>query len=114
MRSWGRDVCRGAWEDLVGWGLLVPVSGRGGGAGTGAGAGGTGTGAAGGAVEGDGLGGREELSVRMVRVDVSLEEVAWGVREKFGEVGAAGAGSGSVTGIAKGVGEVLWRWCREE
>jgi len=37
----------------------------------------------------------------MWRVDVTLEEVAWAVREKFGGAGASG------------VGDVLGKWCRE-
>ncbi len=57
-------------------------------------------------VECGGGGGREELSVRMVRVDVALEEVGWAVKEKF-----SGDGDGVV---GKGVGDVLSRWCREE
>ena len=44
-------------------------------------------------------------SSRWYRVEVTLEEVAWGVKEKFG----LGAGGGGV-----GTGEVLGRWCREE
>lgn len=58
-------------------------------------------------VEWGGGGGREELSVRMVRVDVALEEVGWGLREKF-------AGTGDGEAVGRGVGEVLGRWCREE
>jgi origin recognition complex subunit 4 len=81
-RSWSRDVCRQAWEDLASWGLLLPVHGRG---------------------DGEGLGGREEVGVRMVRVDVGLDEVAWGVKEKFAEEGGG-----------KGVAELLGRWCKEE
>ena len=85
-------MCLGAWEDLVRWEVLVPVVGGGREA----------------QVEwGSAGGGREELSVRMVRVDVALEEVGWGVREKF-----QGKGDGEVVG--KGVGDVLGRWCREE
>jgi hypothetical protein len=81
-------VCRQTWEDLAQWGLLLPVTGRGGNAG-----------------DVEGLGGKEEVGVRMVRIDVSLDEVAWGVREKFG-VGEEGGG--------KGVAQLLGRWCKEE
>jgi hypothetical protein len=77
-------VCRQAWEDLASWGLLLAVHGRGGN-------------------DGEGLGGREEVGVRMVRVDVGLEEIALGVKEKFGEEGGG-----------KGVAELLGRWCKEE
>ena len=47
-------------------------------------------------------GGQEET--RMWRCEVGLEDVEWGVKEKFG-------GNGS--GKGGGVGEVLLRWCRE-
>ena len=54
----------------------------------------------------EGLGGKEELAVRMVRVAFSLEEVAWGVREKFSSREFSEGG--------RGLGDVLGRWCREE
>ncbi|OAX80601.1 hypothetical protein ACJ72_05064 [Emergomyces africanus] len=63
-RVWGKDVAREAWERLVNWGLVVPI---GGGSGT-----------------GDG---------RMVRIEISFEEVLDGV-------GDSGVGS-------------LGRWWRE-
>ena len=89
MRKWAKESCVGAWEELIRWEVVLPVVG--------------------GKEEVEGAGGgKEELSVRMVRVDVSLEEVAWGVKEKY-----AGAGDGEEV-AGKGVGEVLGRWCREE
>lgn len=78
------------WEDLIRWEVLIPVVGGKE------------------EVEWGSGGGKEELSVRMVRVDVALEEVGWGVKEKF-----AGTGDGAEV-VGKGVGEVLGRWCREE
>ena len=74
IRKWGKEVCRGAWDDLVGWGLLVPVVGR---------------------CEEGGIGGVEG-ETRMFRGDVGLEEVAWGVRCKF--EGEEGRGVGEVLG----------------
>lgn len=55
-RVWGREVCRGEWERLIGLGLLVPVIG---------------TGLGGGVEVGAGKGGGSG----MVRVDVALEEI---------------------------------------
>lgn len=89
MKQWSKDVCRSVWEDLMNWELILPVVG----------------GREGVDFEG---GGKEEISVRMVRVDVTLEEIAWGVKSRFS------AGAGNEEGIGRGVGEVLGRWCREE
>jgi len=56
-KIWGREVARGAWEDLAGWEIIVPVVGAGIGTGKG------------------GKGGEGEAETRMWRVDVSLEEI---------------------------------------
>jgi origin recognition complex subunit 4 len=53
MRMWGRDVCLRAWEELVGWELVVRV----------------------GRDEGGGL------NAGMCRVDVAIEEVRWAVEK---------------------------------
>ncbi|EXJ81012.1 hypothetical protein A1O3_07300 [Capronia epimyces CBS 606.96] len=84
LRSWSKDTVRAAWEELVQWELLVPVSGLGGGA-------------SGGRLGDEGLGG-DGVATRMFRVDVTLDEVAWAVKEKLGHVGT---------------GEVLEKWCKE-
>ena len=60
LRSWNKDTGVSAWEDLVRWGLLVPVvKGK-----------------------GDGEGG-EGCETRMMRVEVALEEVGWAVKAKW-------------------------------
>lgn len=51
-RIWGKDVAREAWEKLVDWGLVVPVSAN--------------------AVAGD---------ARMFRIEISFEEVVDGMGE---------------------------------
>lgn len=84
LRSWSKDTVRAAWEELVQWELLVPVSGLGGGN-------------IGGKLGDEGLGG-DGVATRMFRVDVTLDEVAWAVKAKSGHVGT---------------GEVLEKWCKE-
>ncbi|EXJ90556.1 hypothetical protein A1O1_03659 [Capronia coronata CBS 617.96] len=83
-RSWGKDTVRAAWEELIQWELLVPLSGLSGGV-------------PGGRLGDEGLGG-DGVAARMFRVDVTLDEVAWAVKEKLGNVG---------------IGEVLEKWCKE-
>ena len=85
LRSWSKETARGAWEDLASWEIVVPMSGLGS------------NNVAVGKVGDEGLGG-EGLGVRMFRLDVTLDEVAWAVKEKLGTVGA---------------GEVLTKWCKE-
>ncbi|KIV84790.1 hypothetical protein PV11_00548 [Exophiala sideris] len=84
FRQWSKSTATGAWEDLAQWEMIVPVSRA--------------------AVAGGGskfsehtLGG-DSVGVRMFRVDVALDEIAWAVRERLGGVGA---------------GEVLSKWCNE-
>jgi len=80
LRMWSKETARHAWEDLGHWEVIVPVTGLGVGPGE------------------DGA--SENADSRMWRVDVSLDEVAWAVKEKLGSVGV-------------GVGEQLGKWCRE-
>lgn len=47
-----------------------------------------------------------EWETRMWRGEVTLEEVAWGIRVKFGGGSGGGATGGSEAGV-------LERWCRE-
>ena len=79
LRQWSRETAERAWEDLSGWHLVVPatigVSGKDG--------------------SGDTIGG-EGASVRMCRVDVTLDELNWSLKEKRG-----------------GMVNVLEKWCRE-
>lgn len=84
LRSWSKDTARAAWEELVQWEFLVPASGV--------------VGAAAGKMADDAPGG-DGVATRMVRVDVTLDEVAWAVKEKFGAVGT--------------LGEMLVKWCKE-
>jgi origin recognition complex subunit 4 len=84
MRSWSKETARGVWEDLASWELIVPVSGLAGNS-------------VGGRAGEEGIGG-ESAGTRMYRLDVTLDEVAWAVKEKLGNVGA---------------GDVLGKWCRE-
>ena len=81
LRSWSKDTARGAWEELAQWEFVVPASGSGGVNRPGD----------------EGLGG-DGLVTKMVRVDVTLDEVAWAVKEKLGGAGA---------------GETLIKWCKE-
>jgi origin recognition complex subunit 4 len=84
LRQWSKDTARGAWEELALWGMIVPASGLGG---------------AGKAskLADEGLGG-DGVGTRMFRIDVTLDEIAWAVRENLGLTGA---------------GEVFSKWCRE-
>ncbi|KAJ9606953.1 origin recognition complex subunit 4 [Cladophialophora chaetospira] len=79
LRSWSKETARGAWEELAQWDLIVPASG---------GSGRTGD---------EGLGG-DGIVTKMFRVDVTLEDVAWAVKEKLGSAGA---------------GDALMKWCKE-
>lgn len=85
LRAWNKNTARSAWEDLTQWGLIVPVSGS-----TGAIAGRGRTGDEG--LSGDGI------VTKMFRVDVTLDEVAWAIRQKLGTAGP---------------GETLTKWCKE-
>lgn len=83
LRQWSRETCKGAWEELGLWSLIVPVSGG---------------------RDDDGWGGEAEES-RMWRCELTLEDMLWGMNEKFkGERGSA---------VGAGAGEVLSKWCRE-
>ena len=84
FRQWSKSTATGAWEDLAQWEMIVPVS-RSGVAG-------------GGSKFGEDTFGGDGIGVRMFRVDVALDEIAWAVRERLGAVGA---------------GEVLTKWCNE-
>ncbi|KAK5069997.1 origin recognition complex subunit 4 [Lithohypha guttulata] len=85
LRQWGRETCRGAWEELGLWGMIVPVVG---------------------AREDDGGmrgGGAEVGDTRSWRSEVALEDVAWAIGQKFEDEGGFGGGAG----------EVLSKWCSE-
>lgn len=69
LRSWNKETCVSAWEDLVKWGVVAPV------------------------VKGKGDEGGEGAETRMVRVEVALEEVGWAVKGKW-----EGKGVGEVIG----------------
>lgn len=84
FRQWSKSTATGAWEDLAHWEMIVPVSSAG-------------FAGAGNKFGEDILGG-DSIGVRMFRVDLALDEIAWAVREKLGAVGA---------------GEVLAKWCNE-
>ncbi|ETI27507.1 hypothetical protein G647_09698 [Cladophialophora carrionii CBS 160.54] len=79
LRTWNKDTARSAWEELALWEFIVPASGGGGRLGD------------------EGLGG-DGIVTRMFRVDATLDEVAWAVKQKLGSAG---------------VGETLYKWCRE-
>ncbi|OCT51064.1 hypothetical protein CLCR_08012 [Cladophialophora carrionii] len=79
LRTWNKDTARSAWEELALWEFIVPASGGGGRLGD------------------EGLGG-DGIVTRMFRVDVTLDEVAWAIKQKLG---------------LTGVGETLYKWCRE-
>jgi origin recognition complex subunit 4 len=79
LRTWNKDTARSAWEELAQWEFIVPTS------------------SVGGRLGDEGLGG-DGIVTRMFRVDVTLDEVAWAVKQKLG---------------AAGVGETLHKWCRE-
>ena len=81
LRSWSVDTARGAWEELALWELITPVAG----------------GNPGGKLVDEGFGG-EAAASRLFRLDVTLDEVAWAVKEKMGVIGP---------------GEVLSKWCKE-
>lgn len=85
LRLWSKDTARGAWEDLAAWEAVVPVAGLGGNS--------TSVGKLGDEGLGSDAGGN-----RMFRLDVTLDEVAWAIKQKMGTVGA---------------GNVLTRWCKE-
>ncbi|KIW19840.1 hypothetical protein PV08_00415 [Exophiala spinifera] len=84
LRQWSKATARGAWEDLAQWEVIVPASG--------AGAGGTGRSGDDGLVAGEGVG------TKIFRVDVTLDEIAWAVKERAG---------------GTGVGDVLVKWCSD-
>ncbi|KAJ9499734.1 origin recognition complex subunit 4 [Exophiala xenobiotica] len=81
LRQWSKTTAKGAWEELAQWEAIVPASG-------------VGVGASGKVndewLSGDGVG------MRMFKVDVTLDEMAWAVKEKLGSTGA---------------GELLTKWC---
>lgn len=79
LRQWSRETAERAWEDLSRWHLIVPAT----------------IGASGKDGNGDTIGG-EGASVRMCRVDVTLDELHWSLKEKRG-----------------GMVNVLEKWCRE-
>ena len=81
LRSWSKETARGAWEELAQWEFIVPASGTGGS----------------GRLGDEGLGG-DGIMTKMFRVDVTLDDVAWAVKEKLGTAGA---------------GETLIKWCKE-
>lgn len=83
LRLWNREICKGAWEELGLWGLIVPVAGG---------------------RDEDGWGGEAEES-RMWRCELALEDISWGLNEKFKGDGHSGVGGGAS--------EVLTKWCRE-
>ncbi|EXJ69049.1 uncharacterized protein A1O5_07984 [Cladophialophora psammophila CBS 110553] len=84
LRSWSKDTARAAWEDLAQWQLIVPHSGM-------VNAGGAGK-------LGDERLGGDGITTRMFRVDVTLDEIAWVIKKKFGAASA---------------GETLTKWCKE-
>ncbi|KAL2396927.1 Origin recognition complex subunit 4 [Exophiala dermatitidis] len=84
LRSWSKETARAAWEELMQWDFLVPVSGL-------AGSGTIGK------LSDEALGGDGAVT-KLVRVDVTLDEVAWAVKEKLDSVGP---------------GEILEKWCKE-
>jgi hypothetical protein len=81
LRTWGKETARGAWEELAQWEVIVPTSSTGGS----------------GRLTDEGLGG-DGVLMKMFRVDVTLDEIAWAVTEKLGGDGA---------------GETLMKWCKE-
>lgn len=83
LRKWNRELCREAWEQLGSEALIVPVTG--------------------GRDEEGNSGGAEMEETRMWRSEVGLEDIVWGVKEKFDMNNQSGGG----------VGEVLARWCKE-
>ena len=74
LRVWGREVARGAWEELGAWEILCPVTG--------------------------GVKSDESLSdeSKMWRVDVTLDEVVWAVNVKVKRDGGGMGGMGEVLG----------------
>lgn len=82
LRLWNKDTARGAWEDLGAWEIIVPVSTAG-----------SLSGHSGEEATGEGGG-----SVKMWRIDVSLHDVTWAIRQKLNGMG---------------IGETLEKWCRE-
>ncbi|KAJ9625191.1 origin recognition complex subunit 4 [Knufia peltigerae] len=85
LRQWSKTTARGAWEDLARWEVLVPASGVGGGGGTSR-------------AGDDGLVAGEGVGTKIFRVDVTLDEIAWAVKERAG---------------GTGVGDVLVKWCSD-
>lgn len=85
LRLWSKDTARGAWEDLAAWEAIVPVGGMGGNS--------TSVGKLG----DEGLG-SDGASSRMFRLDITIDEVAWAIKQKLGTTG---------------VGDMLTRWCKE-
>jgi len=85
LRSWSKDTVRGAWEDLAAWEVIVPVARMGGNS--------TSVGKLG----DEGLG-SDGAGNRMFRLDITLDEVSWAVKQKLGTGGA---------------GDILTRWCKE-
>ncbi|KAL2402372.1 Origin recognition complex subunit 4 [Exophiala dermatitidis] len=84
LRSWSKETARAAWEELMQWDFLVPASGL-------AGSGTIGK------LSDEALGGDGAVT-KLVRVDVTLDEVAWAVKEKLDSVGPV---------------EILEKWCKE-
>jgi hypothetical protein len=85
LRSWSKETVRGAWEDLAAWEAIVPAAGLGGNS--------TSVGKLG----DEGLG-SDGAGNRMFRLDITLDEVAWAVKQKLGTAGA---------------GDMLTKWCKE-
>lgn len=83
LRSWSTDTARGAWEDLALWQIIMPTSGVGGNSGS--------------KLLDDGLAG-EAATSKLFRLDVTLDELAWSMKQKLGTAG---------------VGDVLRKWCQE-
>lgn len=88
LRQWNRDTAKSAWEDLGLYECIVPVSGASIAAGSKDGS----------FALGDHIGG-EGASVRMWRIDVTLEELEFAVKEKWSEYGGAR--------------DILCKWCKE-
>ncbi|KIW91850.1 uncharacterized protein Z519_07820 [Cladophialophora bantiana CBS 173.52] len=84
LTSWSKDTARAAWEDLAQWQLIVPHSGM--------------VNAVGAGRLGDERLGGDGIRTKMFRVDVTLDEIAWAIKKKFGAASA---------------GETLTKWCKE-
>lgn len=109
VRVWGKPVARRAWEDLRVWEVLIPAAAA-------ASGGGGGFGKSGERRLGWGAGPASSgMEDKLWRVDVTLEEVGWGLKVKTERDKARGGGGvGEGTGLAGGaMGELVRKWCRE-